>query len=167
MKLEHIVALAIRLFALAIAYEAFKSVFTLFINMRDINSGFAITAYVGTSISLVLLSLILWNFPTIVARKIANFPALDEKEINSDIADRLLQTGLIILGVYFFFYVISDFALWGILLVSMLQHNDLVLSLDQKAAIFATFVELGLALGLTLGSKRVVQLIKSLRYGSN
>ena len=168
MKLEHIVALAIRLFALAIAYEAFMAVFDLFIYMRDIDSDFAIVAYVGTVISLLLLSVILWKFPTIIARKIADFPALDEIEINSDVADKLLQTGLIILGVYFLYYVISDLASWGYFLVAIFTSNDnVVLNLERKSAIFATFVELGVSLLLILGSKRVVQLLKKLRYGGS
>ena len=168
MKLEHIVALAIRLFALAIAYEAFMAVLDLFIYMRDIGSDFAIVAYVGTVISLLLLSVIFWKFPTIIARKIADFPALDEIEINSDVADKLLQTGLIILGVYFLYYVISDLASWGYFLVAIFTSSDnVVLNLERKSAIFATFVELGISLLLILGSKRVVQLLKKLRYGGS
>jgi len=169
LKLEHIVALVIRLFALAIAYEALMSIFNLFVYMRGIDSGFAITAYVGTAICLILLSIILWRFPTIIARKIANFPALDEIEINSDIADKLLQTGLIILGIYFLYYVISDLASWGYLGISILRTNDnnTIFSADQKAFIFGTFVQLGVSLCLILGSKRVAQLIKKLRYGGS
>jgi len=93
---------------------------------------------------------------------------LDEIEINSDVADKLLQTGVIILGVYFLYYVISDLASWGYFLVTIFTSSDnVVLNLERKSAIFATFVELGISLLLILGSKRVVQLLKKLRYGGS
>ena len=169
MKLEHIVALAIRLFAFAIAYQALRSVISLQVFMRDNDSTSALVAYVGSTICLILLALILWKFPLIIAKKIAKFPAIDDSEVNSEDADRLLQTGLFILGVYFLFYAISDLVFWSYMLgtTSSQYSGELELTLEQKSAITSTIVEMGMALILTLGSKRVVQLTKVLRNGDN
>lgn len=167
MKLEHLVVVAVRLFALAIAYEAFKSVMGLLAYFGEIETFPTIVIYLSTAIILFLASIILWKFPTLIAKKIANFPAMDEAEINSDNSEKILQIGLVILGVYFLYYVISDFSSWGYYWVSISRdpEYDPVFTAQQKADVFATFVELGISLFLVLGSSKVMEIIKRLRHG--
>lgn len=167
MKLEHLVVVAVRLFALAIAYEAFKSIMGLVAYLGQIESPSTIAVYLGTSIVLFLVSIILWKFPTLIARKIANFPTMNEVEVDSETSEKILQVGLIILGVYFLYYVVSDFASWGYYLLATSRESDydLIFNAQQKADFFATFVELGIAIFLIVGSSRLVQIVKKLRYG--
>ncbi len=167
MKLEHLVVIAVRLFALAIAYEAFKSIMGLVVYFGQIKTPSTITVYLGTSIVLFIVSTILWKFPTLIARKIANFPAMSEVEVNSENSEKILQVGLVILGIYFLYYVISDFASWGYYWLSISRDSeyDLSFNAQQKADVFATFVELGIAMFLIIGSSKIVRAIKKLRYG--
>ena len=167
MQLEHIVAVAVRLFALAVAYESFKSIMGLIAFFGQIETPSTIAAYVGTSLVLFLVSIFLWKFPTLIARKIANFPSMDETEIESEVSEKILQAGLIILGVYFLYYVISDFASWGYYWISISRDPEVNLGFNeqQKADLFATFIELGVSILLIAGSKKDVKLIIRIRYG--
>ena len=167
MKLEHLVVVAVRLFALAIAYEAFKSIMGLVAYFGQIETPSTIAVYLGTSIVLFLVSIILWKFPTLIARKIANFPAMSEVEVNSEKYKKILQVGLVILGVYFLYYVISDFASWGYYWLSISRDSeyDLSFNTQQKADVFVTFFELGIAIFLITGSSKIVEIVKKLRYG--
>ena len=169
MKLEHVLALVVRLFAIAIAIQALKTAMNLVVFLKSSESSFTSAAYIGTAISLVLLSIILWKFPVLIARKIANFPPIDEAEINSVDSEKLLQTGLIILGVYFLYYVISDLIYWSYFWVTSMRDPSTAveLTLEHKSSIATTFIELAVALVLIFGTKRVVQIIQRLRYGES
>ena len=113
MKLEHVLALAVRIFAIALIIQALKTAVNLIVFLKTSDSSFTSVAYFGTVVSLILLAVILWKFPVLIARKIANFPTLDEAEISSVDSEKLLQTGLTILGIYFLYYVITDLFYWG------------------------------------------------------
>ena len=166
MKLEYILAVAVRLFALAIAYEAFKSLIGLFAFYDQIETPSAIGVYLLSFLVLFFVSVVLWKFPSLIARKITNFPTISNEEIDSQDSDQYLQIGLSILGVYLLYYVISDFASWGYYLLSISRNPgyELVLNPQQEADVFATFVELAIALPLILGAKKITKIIKKLRY---
>ena len=167
MKLENLVAVVVRLFALAIAYQAFTSLIGLIAFYDQIETPSTIAVYLVSFVVLLLASVVLWKFPLIIARKITNFPAISNDEINSQDSGNYLQLGLTILGVYFLYYVISDFASWGYYLLSISRNPEYEFDLNpqQKADVFATFIELGVAVLLILGSSRIVQIIKKLRHG--
>ena len=107
MKLEHVLALVVRLFAIALAIQALKTAVNVIVFLKTSESSFTSFAYIATIISLLLLSIILWKFPTLIARKTANYPSIEENEINTVDSEKLLQVGLIILGTYFLYYVTS------------------------------------------------------------
>jgi len=169
MKLEHVLALAVRIFAIALIIQALKTAVNLIVFLKTSDSSFTSVAYFGTVVSLVLLAVILWKFPVLIARKIANFPTLDEAEISSVDSEKFLQTGLTILGIYFLYYVITDLFYWGYFLIASSRDpaNPIELTLEHKSLIFSTFVELVIALFLIFGTKRVIQIINHLRYGGS
>ena len=169
MKLEHILVLVVRLFAIAIAIQALKTMVNLVVFLKTSDSSFTSTAYIGTVVSLILLSIVLWKFPILIARKIANFPPVDENEVNSIDSEKLLQTGLIILGVYFLYYVISDLIYWSYFWITSMRDPDIAieLTLEHKSSIATTFIELAVALVLIFGTKMIVKIIQRLRYGES
>ena len=133
----------------------------------QIDSHATIAIYAATSIILFFVSIILWKFPTLIARNLTNFSEVNESEIKSEDADKILQIALITLGVYFLYYVVSDFMSWGYYWFSIIRNPDYQLgfNIEQKADIFATFAELGMAAFLIIGSIKLVQIIKKLRHG--
>ena len=169
MKPEHLVALGVRLFALGLAIFTLENAIRIFAFFKTGQFNFGEIAYTGTMISLALLSLLLWKFPLVVARSIAEFPSLNENELNDIKSDRLLHVGLIILGIYLLFNIFSDLIYWGIFSFSSQRDysSEVVLTLEQKSLLLTTMIEFVLVLFLILGSNKIISIIKKLRYGSD
>ena len=139
MKLEHIVALAVRLFAIALALYAIRngvSLFTFFMGEELESVSYY---YAAGMILLVVLAFLLWRFPLTVARGIVKFREPGEIELSSA-SDNIIQVvGFTILGLFLLFHVISDITYWAvILIVSKRSFSVPELSLDQIAQMVAT-----------------------------
>jgi hypothetical protein len=168
MNLAPFTALAVRLFAISLAIYTLNNAIKVNSYIQASQSDYAAVTYIGTVISLALLSFVLWKFPLLVARGISNFSPLDENELDTPASDKLLQTGLIILGFYFLFYVVSDLFYWGFILISIQREVNptIEFSTADKASIFTTIVEMIFVLFLIFGSKVIVQAVNKLRYGT-
>ena len=167
MKLEHIVALAVRLFAIAIAIYAIRdglSYLVMFLGQEQQGVSFL---FGGVIAVLLLLAIYLWLFPLTVARGLVKFREPGEAEITSASAHQIQVVGFTILGIYLLFYVVSDVFYWFVIwFVSQREHAVPELSLDQIASMISTFVELVFVLFLLLGASGISRALSKWRYGN-
>ena len=132
MKPEHVVALAVRLFAVAIALYAIRdgvSYFAMF-QQRELQS--ASFWFGGLVAFLLILAILLWKFPLTIAKGLVNFGEPKEGDITSTTAQQVQVIGFTILGIYLLFFVVSDIFYWLVIwFVSQRNHILPELSLDQ------------------------------------
>ena len=127
MKLEQIVALAVRLFALVIAIYALRNGVSLAPYFYDQGWQGESYIYAGIMASLIILAITLWKFPLIVARGLVNFRGTGETNAASASAEQIQVIGFTILGLYLLFGVLSDVVNWGGYLVykpAQCRHFD-------------------------------------------
>ena len=167
MKLEYIVAIGVRLFAIGLGVNVLRSLSLIPAYLSGTTTHAELLPFYGSTIALALLVLVLWNFPLLVARKISSFPQQEESVLNDDAYIKLLEIGLILLGFYLLYYVISDGVYWFIyfLSASKNEYYDSVDSVgpDQVANMLTTIVELVVASFLLLGHKGLARLVLKLR----
>ena len=167
MKLEYIVAIGVRLFAIGLGINVLRSLSLVPAYLSGTSTHSDLIPFYGSTIALALLALILWNFPLMVARKINDFPSQEESFLKDDVYNKLLEIGLILLGFYLLYYVISDGVYWFIyfLSVSKNEYYDSANSIgpDQVASMLTTIVELVVASFLLFGHKGLARLVLKLR----
>lgn len=166
MKKEEILAVVVRLFAIVLAIYAIGRLPSLAVYLhqnRAEDPGYLVL--LAVSGLLVFVAAFLWKFPFIIARRLLS-GARSEVSLESWTAEDALETGFILLGIYFAFGVLSDLLYWLFvwLLADNLDGQELALGAAQWANIFATFIELGIVMGLIFGAKGLVNIIRALRY---
>ncbi len=169
MTLENVVALAVRIFAIVLAIYAFRNGISLVPFFHEQGWQDSSYIYAAFMISLFVLAIGLWNFPLIVARGLVSFSDREEIEIDSATVEKIQAAAFAVLGMYLLFYVVSDIAYWGSILLIDQRNPELLIEItpDQKGAMVATLIEFIFALFLLLGSNRIVGLLHRLRYGNN
>ena len=167
MKLEYIVAVAIRLFAIVIAISALRNIVTS--GPYFYQQGWQITsyAYISLMVLLVFLSLYLWFFPIAITKKLLSFQKLPGTENQSASYEQIQAVAFTTLGIYLLFYVVSDVVHWATILFISFRDSSIPigLSIDQKAQMVATVIELIFVLYLLLGTNGIINLLHRLRYG--
>lgn len=168
---NQVVAVIVRLFAIALFVYAIRQTPELIVYFIGESSKSYEPEFYGTwaffSIGVIILcvgaALFLWNFPTTVATKVT--PRTHNEATKNWDDDSLLSVGFIILGVYFYYYVIIDLLYWGMLVVLSIRHDELVSSLEieQWINVVLTFVELFLATMLVFRSRGIANLILKFR----
>jgi len=166
MKLEHIVALAARLFALAVAIYALRNGISLVPYFQEQGWETASYAYLVLMVGLLLLSFYLWYFPLCVTSRLVTFKGDGVTEATSASAKEIQAVGFTILGMYLLFNVISDIVYWlTIWFIGNRNINiDVTPTADQISSIIATGVELVFAVTLLLGATGITRVINKLRY---
>lgn len=166
MKLEHIVALAVRLFSIAVAIYALRNGISLVPYFQEQGWDNASYAYLALMVGLLLLSLYLWYFPLTVSGRLMTFKGDGIKEVTSASAKEIQAVGFTILGMYLLFNVISDIVYWlTIWFIGNRNSNiDITPTADQISSIIATGVELVFAVALLLGASGITRVINKLRY---
>jgi len=169
MKLEHIVALAVRLFAIALAIYALRNGISLVPYFYEQGSHGSSYSYAAVMIVLLFVAVGLWYFPLTVTQNLVTFRGAGETDLSSASADQLQLAGFTILGLYLLFHVLSDVVYWGSIwfIVQRSSGPPIELSLDQKARMAATLIELIFVLFLLLGTRRIVDLLRKFRYGKD
>ena len=171
MKKEELAGLGIRLFAIAVFLLALSKVAGIaayFLGKDDINE--AIISGI-IFIALVLISILLWLFPISIAKKI--LPIVSEQEINSPwTLNDLKEAGLVLIGIYILFYVLSDAIYWFVIVLVGNSYNDPIttfeLQPDEIANIYTTGIEFIIACFLIFGSRGIVNFINYIRsLGTN
>ncbi len=167
MKLEHLIAVGVRLFAISLIIFILQNIATIITFYLD--SDFVlenIEYYIGLIILSPLLVLWLWFFPLKIASKISGFPAIDPEQLENIQYKKLLETGIILIGIYCLYFAIVDLFYWmffWFLLPSDYSYADKVLTFDQKANTITTVLELVFAVYLILGNKGIAKIIRKLR----
>ena len=167
MKLEHIVALAVRLFSIAIAIYAIRylSISLPYVFNDDLEESTYILVIL--MFLLILLSIFLWKFPLLISRGITNFQEIKGTELHEVNGEQIQSVGLALLGVYFLYGVISDAVYWFyvVFITQRYPSSELVITLEHKALMLATVVEFLVAIYLLLGHKRISRLLHEFKYG--
>lgn len=169
MKLEHIVALAVRLFAIAVAIYTLRTGISLVPYFYDQEWVGASYSYAGLMLTLFLISVGLWMFPLTIARRLVAFREPGEVDVKSASVDQIQTIAFSVLGLYLLYYVLSDIVYWGFILFISLRDNviPIELSINQIGLILATVVELIFVLFLLLGARGIVMLLRKFRYGED
>lgn len=164
MKLEHIVALAVRLFSIAVAIYALRNGISLVPFFNEQGWEIASYAYLTLMAGLLLLSLYLWYFPLTVAGRLVTFKGDGITEAGSASAKEIQVVGFTILGMYLLFNVISDVVYWLIIwfIGNRNSNIDVTPTADQVSSMFATGVELVFAVTLLLGAAGISRVINKL-----
>jgi len=164
---EDFVAVGCRLFAVYLVFLTVRSAFAA-LNLLSQPSGAAWGgAYAAIVVVLLAVSAFLWFFPLTVARKL--LPVMREPRSDTAIgSSTALSIGITLIGLWFLADAISGVAFWLSLLVASRQvdANIFEWSIEQKAKMASTGVELALSLFLVLGSNGVKRLISRFRYGA-
>jgi len=164
LKPEQIIAVIVRLFAIVILLTVVRELVAALwvvndsVTLRKYGFIFLVSGLV------IFVSILLWNFPLTIAKRIYPFKLEDEPNHSLN-SDDYYQLGFILLGVYLLFYVLSDGVFWiAFTLYSGEEklYSPLV-SLENKASIVATFAELIIALFLVFGAKGITKAIKAIR----
>jgi len=167
MKLEHLVALAVRLFAIVLALYAIRNGISLVPQFQKQGWEEATPFYIALMTSLIFLSVILWKFPLTVARGLVNFRESSQTNDNLINKKSIEAAAYTVLGLYLLFGVLSDAVYWATMLLLSNRNPQLMFefSIDQKATIFTTVIEFIFVLFLIFGSRRLVELFNKLKYG--
>jgi len=167
MKLEYLVAIGVRLFSIGLAINILKGLSNFPFTWENLDGFLGRATYTGAVIATILLAIFLWKFPLTVAKSISTFPALESKELNDETYIKLLEIGLILIGFYILFYVISDGIYWLTFYWQFMgdgyQGSSISLRVEDKASIITTCFELVLATYLVFGHKTLVNLVLKLR----
>jgi len=169
MKLEHIVALAVRLFAIVVAIYAIRNGISLTPYFHEQGWEGPSYLYAGIMVTLLLIAIGLWKFPLTIARGLVAFREPGEVDAASASADEIQVAGFTILGLYLFFYVLSDIVYWGFILFISQRNPEfpIEISLEHKGSIASTAIELIFVIFLVFGAKRITKLLRKIRYGED
>ncbi len=159
------VAIGVRLFAIALAIYSIKNFPGMYMYFDSQNDQSAANLYAGLFVFMLLLAALLWHFPLSVASKIIPETGNNETTVSWSEKD-LLTVGLILIGVYLFYYVISDAIYWLYVLNIAQSYTGMEIELnsDQKARIYSTAVEFILSLSLIIGAKGISNAVWYLRH---
>ena len=165
--LEHIVALTVRLFAIVLGLFATREAVSMLPYVYEQGWHDITYLYASFSIFMVVAAIFLWYFPITITRGLIKFKEPGKTEINSATAEEVQIVGLSVLGIYLLFHVMSDIFYWGYIWLVSQRSTEIHMQLtnEQVGSIVATIVELFFVLFLLLGTKRVVGLLHTLRYG--
>lgn len=164
MKYSHYLAIAVRLFAIALFISGLERLIPA-IQLVITGTVNGMTASLLLTIMLALIpmtiSLILWYFPLSVTYAILK-PESD-KEIPPLPRENLLAVALITLGLYTFYYAISDSLFWlYILHMSSNPESNLYMGTEDKANLVISLIELILALALVFRSGKISAIVLKL-----
>lgn len=162
MKPVDYVAIVIRFLAIflvlysLVALEKFVAIFSYSTDAYSPNAGVALLNVVIP----VLIAVVLWMFPNLVARKITGKESQTVSPLN---AHSTLSVLIAAIGVFTFFYAFADAWYW-IILSSMMEkvnpsNPDVTFLSDTTAQMWVTGIELVLSLILIFKCKTIANFI--------
>lgn len=166
MRKEEIVAVIIRLFAIVLGLYAISRLPSLAMYLHENQSGDpSYLIMFGISGLLVFVAVALWKFSMFFACQLVS-KEQGEIPLVAWTSTDVLETGFILLGVYFAYDALSDLFYW--LFVWMLADNylgqGLPLEAEQWANIYSTIIEIIIVIGLIFGARGLANFIRMLRY---
>jgi hypothetical protein len=171
MKTSDLLAIALRISALYLLFQAFVLAFQQYQYVSQLanvsapgEATGAATLAIGMVIGLAVTGLALFKFPLTFARRL--IPAQADKPVNISLSiDELQSAAFCVLGVYFIAICLADFAHNGVWIVYILRGGELERSNLAAYVIneLITLVELVIGLVLCLKADGLSQLIRRLR----
>ncbi|ODB94159.1 hypothetical protein A3194_05775 [Candidatus Thiodiazotropha endoloripes] len=168
MNKEEIVAVVVRLFAIALGIYGLNNLPGMVMYFDQDGMREAAYIYAGLSALIVIVAILLWKFPLTVA-KILLPKTGDDAKVVSWSYEEVLTCGFIIMGFYFLYYVISDSIYWFYMWKSSVNVFVSVrseLNIDQLARIYATVAKFVVSLVLIVGSRGLASMVLMLRYAA-
>lgn len=162
MKIVHVLALAVRLFAIGLFVYALNTGVVAAMMSKEVDA-FLLVGYV-IPIAYILIAVLLWFFPfTVIASLIKGFK-IESDEESAYKTSEIIDAMFIVLGLFLLFRVISDGTYW-FMLSQYASTGDVPVDLgaDRKASIAATVVEAVIALVIIFGRKGIYNFIKKFR----
>lgn len=154
----HIVAIIVRLFAIGLFIFSIERVAMLFLPAP---LGAEYFVYYMAAFTGLFGAVILWNFPTLVSKKIIPLEpdSLTHEKLSLKDWYRL---SFVILGVFLLLKSISDLFYWLTLSIYSSKSNSLFkFTAENKASIITTFFELAIAVLLIFSARYLITLIQS------
>lgn len=166
MRPIHVAATIVRLFAICLALYSFIMLLNSWMFAVASETPMLSLFSVAVPIAFLIISVVLWNFPVSISRKITGIPeAIDGEEVSFK-HDEFLSICLFTLGVYFLYNIVGDSVYW----ISLLNNQEYSayqerMGIDQIAALWSLLVKALFTLVLLLGNRTIVNLFNRLRYG--
>lgn len=168
MSREDFVAVGSRIFAAYLLITSTRSAPTTFRLLSQTDDTISLYLF-AIEIAIVLLVVaLLWFFPLTIARKL--LPAMKEPRSEQAMDSSAgLSVGITLIGLWFLAGGIVDATYWLTIALRVRQETSEIpytWSVEQKADVVSTVMQLVVALICILGSSGINQLIHRLRYGS-
>lgn len=164
MKSSHYLALAVRLFAIALfLYALRQSTALVEILIHDFNSHLSASLpfVISTALVPLLIALLLWFFPMTTSRLILKSDL--DRPIEPIDASSLLMVILISLGLYFFYDALTDAVYWLTLqyVAGQDQHlgRSLSISREYQADQVVTVLEFVVSLAIIARARSLASLL--------
>lgn len=167
MTKRELLTVAIRLFAIGLALSIVRSIpgTALAFESSQVEPSAGPWLVAASYALAVAVALICWRFPLAVAALL--LPKADASvELVPWSQQSAVETGTIIIGVFYLYYAASDLVYWMAFWVAYTNYEDAIapISPDQWASIVTTVFEVVLAVGLVLGARRIASVIQSVRH---
>ena len=166
MKPIHVAATIVRLFSICLAL--YSCILILNSWMFYVGSEMAVFSFFSLVVPLAffIISIVLWNFPVSISRKITGIPQkLDEEDLSFK-GDEFLSICLFSLGLYFLYDVIGDTVYW-MSYINNYEYDGVqeAIRIELKVALWSLAAKSLFTFGLIFGNRQIVKLFNKLRYG--
>jgi hypothetical protein len=155
--------MSIRLGAVWLVANVLATMPRLLVDISQLKVGGSIRYELYFDAAFVLLGILLWLYPGVLAR-LAVRASTNEVFESPLSAQDILRIGLSILGVWFVIHSCNDLVYYGMVASAFGEYAGASLSGKQKAAVVADLAQVFLGVMLTLQSRGLIGLIERLRY---
>ena len=165
---EDFIAVAARLFAIYLLLSIIKYIPSSVQFLAQDAGASWMALYATVLVVGLVVCALLWFFPLTVARKL--LPVMREQRSEQALdASVAISIGLTLIGVWVMAYGLVDGVYWLTLIVRTRQMNPAYFEWmpEQIAGMFATAVQILIALWLIFGSTGIKRLIYRYRYGAS
>ncbi len=154
----HIVAIIVRLFAVGLFIFSIERVAMLFIP-TPMGSGYFL--YYVAAFSGLFGAILLWNFPTLVSRKLVPLEPTSLSHDKLSLND-WYRLAFVVLGMFLLLNAIFDLFYWLSYAIYANKSNiPFEFTTENKASIVATFFEFALSVIFIFSSKHIISKIRS------
>jgi hypothetical protein len=164
-KPEHVVAIALRLFAIALTlYTVSSFVGSAWVFLASGSNNGASVLVVVVTVLMLAVAFLLWRFPLWIASKLVRFNDSINKISSSISVDELQTMAFTVLGIYLLLKGLTAGIYW-VFLFNALRGYDI--DARQWASMLMTIAEILLACFLVFGAKGLTVLISKVRQAGH
>lgn len=166
MKPIHVAATIVRLFAICIFVYAINLSVSTVMLIASSDSTLLNVSAAGIIVALTIVSIVLWNFPVSISRKLTGMPAqFDEDKLEFNQGE-FLSICIFALGLYFSYGLVGEAIYWYIFLNDpMVIEMQSEIPADQRASLWAFGARAIFVLLLLIGNRIIVKAFNTLRHG--